>query len=465
MQTYEAWEVGLRRRWHRTREPRLDWTPGPDAPFVTVQVPTYAEPPEIVIGTLDALARLDYPNFEVLVIDNNTADEQLWRPVEQHCALLGSRFRFLHVEGITGAKAGALNWSRPRLDPRTGFVALVDADYQVEPNWLADTVGLFDVTTGYEWAQATEMVSRNEHDAGLTVGTMSLIRLETLDVAGGWGEPFQTEDSEFAIRAHAAGYTSMLINRRYGRGLIPETLAELKKQHANLYLKAGASRMSGRQRFRHGHYGLVVLATGLSVLSPPITVALLASMLAHHEIAIVDTALLVPFFAVLAARRVLRWQLFRREIGTGFANFVGGGVDRRVRRVDRPEGDLATHQRVPLRAGSAALSAGRVDRDRVRPGLRGWCGGRAVLVACRARDRPVGADPVVVGVRVCDGAVARAADQRCAELVSQVARSWRTASAMCWPRLALGSVASTSGTAAAQVEARFRTRASRTCGG
>lgn len=364
MQTYEAWEVGLRRRWHRSREPRLDWTPGADAPFVTVQVPTYAEPPEIVIGTLDALSRLDYPNFEVVVIDNNTTDERLWRPVLEHCALLGARFRFLHVEGITGAKAGALNWSRSRLDPRTEFVALVDADYQVEANWLAETVGLFEdpelgfvqcphayrdyestaygrmVTTGYEWAQVTEMVSRNEHDAGLTVGTMSLIRLAALDAAGGWGEPFQTEDSEFAIRAHAAGYTSMLINRRYGRGLIPETLAELKKQrfrwtygpgeefraHARLYVNGGASRMSGRQRFRHGHYGLVVLTTGLSVFSPPVTAALLGSMLVHHEVPVVDAVLLVPFFAVVAARRLMRWQLFRREIGTGFGNFVGAAI-------------------------------------------------------------------------------------------------------------------------------------------
>lgn len=80
--------------------------------MVTVQVPTYAEPPEVVIGTLDALARLDYPDFEVMVIDNNTADERLWRPVQEHCARLG--FRFLRVEGITGAKAGALNWASPR---------------------------------------------------------------------------------------------------------------------------------------------------------------------------------------------------------------------------------------------------------------------------------------------------------------------------------------------------------------
>ena len=38
-------------------------------------MPAYNEPPEMVIETLDALARLEYPDFEVLVIDNNTRDE------------------------------------------------------------------------------------------------------------------------------------------------------------------------------------------------------------------------------------------------------------------------------------------------------------------------------------------------------------------------------------------------------
>jgi exo-beta-1,3-glucanase (GH17 family) len=56
---------------------------------VSVHVPAYNEPPAMVIETLDALARLDYANFEVLVIDNNTRDEAVWRPLEAHCAQLG----------------------------------------------------------------------------------------------------------------------------------------------------------------------------------------------------------------------------------------------------------------------------------------------------------------------------------------------------------------------------------------
>ncbi|MFG1923119.1 glycosyltransferase [Cryptosporangium sp. NPDC048952] len=363
MQLYENWEVGLRRRWRRSLAPLADWQPTDDAPMVTVQVPIHAEPPPVVIATLDALARLDYPNVEVLVIDNNTSDEDLWRPVERHCAELGDRFRFLHVEGITGAKAGALNWARPHLDPRTALVALVDADYQVDPRWLRHTVGLFEdpelgfvqcphayrdfehsaygrwANTGYEWAQVTEMRSRNEHGAGITVGTMSLIRLETLDAAGGWAEWCQTEDSEFAIRAHAVGYTSILLDRAYGWGLIPETVAELKRQrfrwtygpgqefkaHARLYLGA-SSRLTPSQRVRHGHYGLVVLVTGLGVLSLPVSLVLVAMMFLRSDVPDVSAALLLPLGAGLVARRVMRWTLFRTAVGAGFGTFLGACI-------------------------------------------------------------------------------------------------------------------------------------------
>ena len=41
---------------------------------VSIHVPCYNEPPEMVKQTLDALAALDYPDYEVIIIDNNTKD-------------------------------------------------------------------------------------------------------------------------------------------------------------------------------------------------------------------------------------------------------------------------------------------------------------------------------------------------------------------------------------------------------
>jgi hypothetical protein len=94
---FELTEVLWTNERQRRFEPYQGWTPSPDAPKVSIHVPCYNEPPHMVIETLDALAKLAYPNFEVLVIDNNTRDEEVWRPLEEHCAKLGGRFRFFHL--------------------------------------------------------------------------------------------------------------------------------------------------------------------------------------------------------------------------------------------------------------------------------------------------------------------------------------------------------------------------------
>ena len=62
-----------------------------NSPRVSIHVPTYNEPPQMVIETLNALARLDYDNYEVIVLDNNTPDPEVWRPVEAHCKTPGCR--------------------------------------------------------------------------------------------------------------------------------------------------------------------------------------------------------------------------------------------------------------------------------------------------------------------------------------------------------------------------------------
>jgi cellulose synthase/poly-beta-1,6-N-acetylglucosamine synthase-like glycosyltransferase len=361
VQLYVTWEVALRHRWRRDPQPR---PPAANPPMVTVQVPTYAEPPEVVIGTLDALVRLDYPNFDVMVIDNNTTDERLWKPVQEHCTRLG--FRFLHVEGITGAKAGALNWARPHIDPRTELIGLLDADYQVDPRWLADTVPYFDdpelgfvqcphayrdyehsaygrmVTARYD-RHVPDHLSSNEHNASTTIGTMSLIRVATIDKAGGWAEWCQTEDSEFAIRAHAAGYSSQFVNRPHGWGLIPENLVELKKQrfrwtygpatefkaHVRLFLPGRLgrpSRLTWPQRIVHGANGLSLLVTGLGVLGLPLGAALLASMVVHGEAPAVSPQLLLPMAAMLLGQRLMRWLTLRLSIGVTVAQYLAGGV-------------------------------------------------------------------------------------------------------------------------------------------
>jgi hypothetical protein len=54
-------------------------------PFVSLHTPAYNEPPELLIETIKALEQMDYPNYEIVVIDNNTKDPEVWKPVEAYC--------------------------------------------------------------------------------------------------------------------------------------------------------------------------------------------------------------------------------------------------------------------------------------------------------------------------------------------------------------------------------------------
>src|SRR6202048_293026 len=84
------------------------------APKVSIHVPAYREPPEMLKATLDALARLDYPSFECLIVINNTPDPAFWRPIEEHCRALGDRFKFVRDDNVAGFKAGALRLALDR---------------------------------------------------------------------------------------------------------------------------------------------------------------------------------------------------------------------------------------------------------------------------------------------------------------------------------------------------------------
>ena len=226
---------------------------------VSLQLPCYAEPPEVVKATMDRLAALHYDRFEVLVCDNNTRDENLWRPLEEHCARLNARlgrevFRFFHVSPLPGAKAGALNFCLDVMAPDTDIVAVVDADYYSQPDFLSRLVPFFDdpsiayVQTPHDYRDfegstylnacyweympnnKVDMPGVGEYGGAFTIGTMCLLRAQALRDVGGWAEWCLTEDSEVSVRLRAAGYHGFYLGETFGRGLIPETFDDYKKQ-------------------------------------------------------------------------------------------------------------------------------------------------------------------------------------------------------------------------------------------
>lgn len=228
--------------------------PDEKLPRVSIHVPAYNEPPELLRQTLTALAKIDYPNFEVLVIDNNTRDPRVWQPVKDICRELGDRFRFFHVDPLPGFKAGALNFALQHTDPAAEIIAVIDSDYVVDPGWLRDLAPQFTrqevaiVQAPQDYRDQNEstfksmcfseyrgffyigMVSRNDRNAIIQHGTMTMVRKSVLEAVNGWSEWCITEDAELGLRIFEAGHEAVYISRSYGRGLMPDTFSDYKKQ-------------------------------------------------------------------------------------------------------------------------------------------------------------------------------------------------------------------------------------------
>ncbi len=273
------------------------------SPRVTIHVPCYNEPPAMVIETLNALSRLDYDNFEVIVLDNNTPDAETWKPVQARCAALGDRFRFLHYDDMAGFKAGALNEALKLSDPRAKYVAVIDSDYQVEPFWLRRALPLFaspsialvqgpqdyrDAHQNFFKAMAYEeyrgffqigMVERNEHNAIIQHGTMTIVRKDVLEEVGGWATWCITEDTELGLKLFEAGYSAAYIADSMGNGVMPDTLdafmgqryrwvygaMQIMKHHAGAIF-LGRTKLSWAQRYQFLVGWLPWISDGLGMI-------------------------------------------------------------------------------------------------------------------------------------------------------------------------------------------------------
>jgi exo-beta-1,3-glucanase (GH17 family) len=250
---FEFTEVLWRRRWIRHAGMLRPDRPEKQ-PFVSIHLACYNEPPEMVQVTLDSLAALDYENFEVLVIDNNTKDPAIWKPVEAYCAKLGKRFRFFHLEPWPGFKAGALNFGLKQTDPQADVVAVIDADYEVRHDWLSTLTGHFhdpkvavvqcpQAHRDFEHNTFRRMTAwefdgffrigmhhRNERNAIIQHGTMTMVRRSALEGTGGWSEWTICEDAELGLRLMHAGYELVYVDELMGKGLTPADFKAYKSQ-------------------------------------------------------------------------------------------------------------------------------------------------------------------------------------------------------------------------------------------
>jgi exo-beta-1,3-glucanase (GH17 family)/cellulose synthase/poly-beta-1,6-N-acetylglucosamine synthase-like glycosyltransferase len=339
--------------------------PAPDgfAPKVSIHVPAHREPPDMLKATLDAVARLDYPNFECVVVINNTPDPTFWRPIEEHCRTLGERFKFIHDDNVAGYKAGALRLALAHTAADAEIIGVIDADYVVRPDWLKDLVPAF-VDTKVGMIQAPQdhrdgertvmhhamngeyagffdigMVQRNEANAIIVHGTMCLIRRVALNSAGGWSSDTIVEDCDLGLLVLEQGWQIHYTNRRYGHGLLPDTFDAFKKQRhrwayggfqiLRKHWRHLLPRVGGLTREQKREFGVGWL-NWLGAEAIGVVVAILnlvwVPVVAFAGIAIPDMILTLPILAAFVVTFAHFIALYRLRVAISFGQMMAAVV-------------------------------------------------------------------------------------------------------------------------------------------
>jgi exo-beta-1,3-glucanase (GH17 family)/cellulose synthase/poly-beta-1,6-N-acetylglucosamine synthase-like glycosyltransferase len=335
-----------------------EWSEKP--PKVSIHIPAYFEPPEMLKQTLDSIARLNYPNFECVVIINNTPDPAFWQPIQDHCRALGERFIFINAEKVQGFKAGALRLAMARTATDAEVIGILDADYAVHPDWLKDLMPAFaDPRVGLVQAPQEHrdgdrsvmhhimngeyagffdigMVERNEYNAIIVHGTMCLIRRAAMEQAGGWSSDTICEDTDLGLSIQQLGWATHYTNTRYGQGLLPDTFEAFKKQrhrwayggfqivkkHWRRFLPR-ASRLTPDQKREFslgwlnwlGAESLGVLVALLNIIWVPIV--------AFADIAIPDKILTLPIIAAFVVSLAHFLVLYRLRVPVKIGQMLG----------------------------------------------------------------------------------------------------------------------------------------------
>jgi cellulose synthase/poly-beta-1,6-N-acetylglucosamine synthase-like glycosyltransferase len=198
------------------------------APFVTVMLPTYNEN-GVVDRLLGAATKLDYPNYEILVVDDSTdrkAIERLerWRR--------NSKVTIVHRDLREGFKAGAMNNALKRCDRRSEYLLLFDADYVPQPDIIWRFMERFDdygvdavqgypepslnssknlftmsVGTSFSYYYLVDLPMRRRLGGFIPLGgSVFMMRKGVIDELGGFDESSITEDWELSSRMAETGH-------------------------------------------------------------------------------------------------------------------------------------------------------------------------------------------------------------------------------------------------------------------
>jgi cellulose synthase/poly-beta-1,6-N-acetylglucosamine synthase-like glycosyltransferase len=224
-------------------------------PQVTVQLPVYNEK-YVVERLLDAVSKFQYPKdkLEIQILDDSTDEttEIISKKIEA-LKSLQLDVKLLHRGNRVGYKAGAL---AEGLQSATGeFIAIFDADFIPEPDFLMKTIPHFSdpiigvVQTRWGHINKNDSILTQLQAFGLDAhfsieqtarsasgsfinfnGTCGVWRKSCIADAGGWSADTLTEDLDLSYRAQLKGWKFRYLEDIETPGELPMIMPAIKSQ-------------------------------------------------------------------------------------------------------------------------------------------------------------------------------------------------------------------------------------------
>lgn len=218
---------------------------------VAVYITVCGEPVEIIEETVQAALRMQYPSFNVYILnDGRVANRDNWQEAES----LAKKYGITCITRTTpgGAKAGNIN--NAMMLTNEPYIVVFDADHVPKPHFLKEMMGYFtdekvafvqspqfyhnaDVNqvAGGSWEQQTLffgplLKGKDAINATFMCGTNMAIRRSALIEVGGMSEKSIAEDFLTSLLIHSKKWKSVYVDKVLAEGLAPEDFLSYYKQ-------------------------------------------------------------------------------------------------------------------------------------------------------------------------------------------------------------------------------------------
>lgn len=196
-------------------------------PFVSIMVPAHNEE-SVICNTIETILNLDYPNFEIIAIDDRSSDNTASVLKDLEKKYPNKVIAFIRPKDAFPGKSAVLN---DALEFAKGEAILVfDADATMEPNFLTNLVyelepkdvgavqarkvvrnkdvNLLTRCQNNEMTMDTYLqVSRDSVKGAVELrGNGELIKRTALEDIGGWNNYTITDDLDMSTRLHIKGW-------------------------------------------------------------------------------------------------------------------------------------------------------------------------------------------------------------------------------------------------------------------